>query len=768
MRHRPRTAKPGPVRRTAAALAAVVVGLLALPAPAHASSPAAYDYAYPGGSIPSGETGAASGLTYTDTGPQGSVFNASLGSMWIEDPISGSPLRTFCSLYGTAFGAQGPWTEEALTSQSAARVAWAISAFSGRSPSGDAAVQDLIHVFFTNTQDRVLKILNATPSGAATLAEAQRMWEASAPYTGSYRTSPAIQPGAAGAGTVSNTQIASATGTISVPIELTLAGNAVFDSTGTQTYAGTSGDTPSFHAVNGGGRVSVTETSASISSTLRQFSSPGNQTQLTAAAPAIVSGTAKEVEIWGSFQPQAGSTAPQYVNVGGMLTDTLHITTAKGGNDWIPGVGARFDVEWLYYPSKQQPDTAVPEGATSLGVGTAIAERPGDLIVRGPRADKAGYYYPVVRFALAHQPADQQHYFTGDWAAGFSDPGEQSVVRYSPQVLTKTSAISEGLIADTLTVTGIHANQKLNVVSELILTSECAAGGGADKAPADAQLIRAITTQVTGNGTVTTEAVAVPWAKIVNLWAEGKSACLSWRESIEPTESTEAWNGKYLDPAETVVLEKPAITTQASSHGTVPLESHDTGKVSGTIPSGHGVQTQTKVDQFKFDDSTDGSAQAVCVNPSYASGWLDVPPGTTTVTYPTHTIDHAGTYGYVETLKITVDGKDTFVHQGTCGAKAETVIATAAGQPVAEQSMAPPAQPVAEQPAPSPALAAPVVNAGNLPPTSGPSDALPGGPFVPLAAAGALAVVIAACIGGMTAIHRRRGVDMRAGSRCAE
>ncbi len=748
---------PGPraAGRTAAVLAAAL-GLLALAPPAHAAPPAPYDYAHPGGAIPSGENGVASGLTYNDSGPQGSVFNASLGSMWIKDPASGSPLRTFCSLYGTAFGSAGPWTEESLTSQGAARVAWVISRFGGKSPAGDAAVQDMIHVFFTNTQDRVLKILNATPSGSATLAEAQRMWEASAPYTGSYRTSPAIQSGPSGTGAVVDTQVASASGNISIPIKLTLSGNAVFDSTGTDTYTGTSGDAPTFHVVNGGGSISVSQTTSPIGSSLRQFSSPGNQTQLAAAAPMAVSGSAKSVDIWGTFQPKAGSSAPKYVNVGGLLTDVLHVTTAGGGADWIPGVGARFDVEWFYYPSEQESGHSVPEGGASLGMASAVADAPGDLIVRGPRADRAGFYYPVARFAVANQPVDRRHHFVADWSAGFNDPGEQSVVKYAPRVVTKTGEISNGTIADAFTVSGSYPGQRLSVVSELILTSECAAGEGADTPPADAQIAGRVTTQVAGDGTVTTAPLAVPWAKVVDLWAAGKGACLSWHESIEATETTDAWQGKYLVPAETTVLEKPTLTTEASGNGTVPVESRDKGKVTGTIPSGPGVKTVTKVEQYKFGDSTDGSARAVCADPSYASDWQDVLPGASSVTYPTHTIERPGTYGYVETLKVIVDGKEAILHTGACGEQGETVIAFSPSPPAAPPSSGQPAAaPSPGRPAAPADVSGPLVNAGNVGSPAGSADAGLGGPMVPLGVAGAASVLVAAYLGVCAALRRR-------------
>ena len=721
---------------TTSVLLATALGLLALAPAAHAAAPAPYDYAYPGGSLPSGETGAAMGLTYTDSGSQGSVFNASLGSMWIKDPATGGPLRTFCALYGTAFKSSGPWTETSVTSQAAARVAWAISAAAGQSPAGDAAVQDLIHVFFENTQDPVLKILHATPSGMATLAEAQKIWEASAPYTGSYSTSPAVETGAPGTGKVVNTQVRSATGTISVPITLTISGNAVFDATGTNTYSGSAGDAPSFHVVDGGGRIVISETTAPIASSLRLFSSAGNQTQLAAGAATAVSGSTEGTEIWGHFQPRATSTAPTYFAPGSRLSDTLHVTTATGGGDWIPGVSARFDVDWLYYPTKQEPSADAPAGGTPVGAGWAAASGPGDLSVSGPTADKPGYYYPVASFAKANQTPDRQRYFTGDWTGGFSDPGEESMVKYTPSVVTKTSEISDdGKISDTLTVTGSYPGQTLSVVAKLILTSECTPGDGLVEAPADAQTIGTVVTLATGDGSVTTEAVAVPWAKIVDLWAAGKPSCLTWQESIAATETTEAWSGRYLVAAETVLLDKPTIRTQASGNGTVPLDAHDTGTVTGTIPTGPGVQTLTKVDQYKFDDSTNGSAQPVCLKPSYSSDWLTIAPGATAIAYPTHRIEHAGTYGYVETLKVTVDGKDTTLHTGRCGAEGETVIATAPGQPMAPAALTPP-----------------LVNAGNIPPAAGPV----GGPLTRLLIGGTAALVLGGSILGTALIRRPR------------
>ena len=184
-----------------------------------------------------------------------------------------------------------------------------------------------------------------------------------------------------------------------------------------------------------------------------------------------------------------------------------------------------------------------------------------------------------------------------------------------------------------------------------------------------------------GNGEFKTAAVEVPWEKIVaEKWAKGLKANLYFSEKIDGTESTKAWDGKELLPNETVPVEKPSIVTKASENGTVPLVAHDIGIVSGTIPSGTGIKVTTKVNQYKFDDSTDGSAQAVCANPSWSSPDQDV-TGAGEITYPSHTIAHKGTYGYVEELKLTIDkgeGKEPFtaqLHKGNCGEKNETVIA---------------------------------------------------------------------------------------------
>jgi hypothetical protein len=307
-------------------------------------------------------------------------------------------------------------------------------------------------------------------------------------------------------------------------------------------------------------------------------------------------------------------------------------------------------------------------------------------------------------------------------------------------VVTNASAVEDGKIYDIITVTGNEPGKELSVNTDLVLTSAAPIAGGTDTVPADADVIGTVTTKVTGNGEFKTAAVEVPWEKIVaEKWSKGLNANLYFSEKIDATESTKAWDGKELLPNETVPIKKPSIITKASGNGTVPLVAHDIGIISGTIPSGTGVKVTTKVNQYKFDDSTDGSAQAVCANPSWSSPDQDV-TGAGEITYPNHTIAHKGTYGYVEELKLTIEkgeGKEPFtaqLHKGNCGEKNETVIAFPEAVTITPDK---------------PAL---MVNTGFAPTTGRAPEA---GPNMPLLMTGGTAFALA-LLGGAGLLYRKR------------
>lgn len=581
---------------------------------------------------------------------------------------------------------------------------------------------------------------------AAMLADAQA-------NSGPYSTQPKLAMDANGrGGTVTSTELVSAAGNrlSGFSARAILNGPAVWAGTNSQAVNLHTGDQLGF-AATGNGTVSVTLTIDAPGSSATTYSVPGFQNLLVAGGAQPVAGTSADAKVIFDFQPEATSTAGRFVEGGQPLMDVLHVNTSTGNtNDWAfvngGNVPARFDVDWYYSPVRLAPNAQIPAAVVKVASGTVTATGPGDVKVTGDKnADMAGYYYPVARFSKGAQPAELRQYFRADWTAGFNDPHEETIQKYQPAVVTKASAVEDGKIYDIITVTGNEPGKELSVTTDLVLTSAAPIAGGTDTVPADADVIGTVTTKVTGNGEFKTAAVEVPWEKIVaEKWSKGLNANLYFSEKIDGAESTKAWDGKELLPNETVPIKKPSIITKASGNGTVPLVAHDIGIVSGTIPSGTGIKVTTKVNQYKFDDSTDGSAQAVCANPSWSSPDQDV-TGAGEITYPSHTIAHKGTYGYVEELKLTIDkgeGKEPFtaqLHKGNCGEKNETVIAFPEAVSVTPDK---------------PAL---MVNTGFAPTTGSAQEA---GPNMPLLITGGTAFALA-LLGGAGLFYRKRFDNLR-------
>lgn len=731
------------------AVAAIAGIALVGVAPAANAAVSSYNNPAPGGSLPNGDQNAATGQVYNGSGGGASVTNVALGSYWLNG------IKTFCGEFGVPFDASGTWSKGQDSSQGAARMAWIFANYPS-TPANDAAKAYASHIYYEGNQSPILSYLAQTPEGAATKALADQMWAASAGHTGKYSVKPQLVLSDAKSGTVDNTQVTSATGTVAAQVKLTLSGGAVFDSTGTNVWTGAAGSKPSWHGTKTGPVVVTEETQNLVAGWLETYSQAGKQKQLASPGFTTVKGESGDVQVQVSFQPQATSTAVVEVKAGETLTDTLHVSAAPGSS-WLAGVPAVFDVTWYYSPTKveQKNLTTVPAGATAFAKGQGTAKGPGDVVVTADKkADKAGWYYPVASFSKAAQPADLQKAFIGDWKAPFNADGEETLQKFSPQVVTQASVIKDGKVSDSLTVSGNYAGQTIQVVSNLYLTTQCTAPAtGTDKAPADAKLIGTVTTEVKGNGTVVTPSLDVPWAAIIEAWKTTDKGCLYWQENVAPTETTNAWTGKHQLPKETVPVTKPTIVTKASENGTVPVKAHDTGVVSGTVPSGKGVEVTTKVDQYKFDNSTDGSAQAVCLNPSFSSEWQKVTTAGE-ITYPEHEIKHEGTYGYVETLKVTVTDKDgkkteTILHTGKCGEKDETVIGFAPNKPVT------PEKPVLPN-APKPVVPASVVTQPEVPTGHAQAEQTSNvaGP-----AAGIGAGVLALVTGGLVMARRRKTAD---------
>jgi hypothetical protein len=680
---------------------------LAAPAANAASGVTQYNFPAPGGTLPDGDTGAGMGQTYNESGANGaSVNNVSLGSSFT--PATEGIIHTFCLNYGVPFNSSGSWVENQLYAQQAARAAWVIQNYAYKTPADDAAIAEMIHWYVEGvTTNPILNALNQTPDGATTFARAQQLWDASAPFTGSYtKAAPLLQanPAKPGTGTISNTQIASATAAnIGAPVTFTLvdsttgqpATNVVFDANGKNTINGTSGDTLTYHGAGASETVKVVET-VSEPDHLRVFSQAGNQTQTTAPAMADLSGASQDVPVVVSFQPTATSTAPALLNPGDPITDVIRPTTADG-LPWMtdPATGNNIPVTYQLDVYHSDTDlgtlTAAPAGLAPIATSTAVSDGTKDVTISIPGmvAPAHGYTYRVLSVKKASQPAQWQQYITGDWTAAFNAANESSLVKWSPKVTTHISFQPGGKVCDLAEVTDNNPAQKVTVALHLYMTNQGVVTGGTDQLPADAKDLGIVNVDITGNGSAT-GCITLTGQQLIDLWTHGyQKGNTFFQESIAATPTTNAFTGKYRLPDETKPLPMPTGSTTASANGTAPLSgAYDTFHATGPFDILNGIpglSFRFQSSAYKFGSALDGSDQAVCLSTYWTSDWFTFNAAKDYQTN-THTISFTGQTGYVETVvaDLTLNGQTTTttLHTGNCGEVSEGTTTFPAGATV--------------------------------------------------------------------------------------
>ncbi|MFK4298116.1 hypothetical protein ABH924_003277 [Arthrobacter sp. GAS37] len=68
-----------------------------------------------------------------------------------------------------------------------------------------------------------------------------------------------------------------------------------------------------------------------------------------------------------TFQPVARSVAPVYLKVGDKFSDTLHVSSTKGGADWIPGAPVNFEVRVADEESRSPDDKPSDQTVSQCG-----------------------------------------------------------------------------------------------------------------------------------------------------------------------------------------------------------------------------------------------------------------------------------------------------------------------------------------------------------------------------------------------------------------
>ncbi|MCD7102198.1 hypothetical protein [Pseudoclavibacter sp. 13-3] len=508
-----------------------------------------------------------------------------------------------------------------------------------------------------------------------------------------------------------------------------ITGPGVWEQTGTTTL---SFDADGSHRIlaTGTGEITV-KTARSVPSSHLLIAHPtqADAQRIVASAENVPISAQAQVRVVDRFQPEAdttaqtwhheGSAADETPLVGSPLVDTLHVRASRD-TSWLPSVDgsgqipATFTVDWYYSASPLPRSAKPPAEAEHFDRVQATATGPGDLVVSSKRAvDRSGWFYPVVSFRVADQPEHLRGRFASDFSADFHAEREQTIVPWQPSVVTQASEIVDGRVTDLISVSGNDPAAELTVVSELWMSHEPARTEGLPDAPVDAERLATVSTTVTGNETVSTEPVDVPWSRFVgeDVWPN-----LYWVERIDRSPSTERWQGRHLLPHETITLTRPTATTKTARYLVAGEQTTDTATVTGTIPTSNrseSVRTDLSFSLYRFDDSTDGGAQPVCLAPMWTQ------PEPITVTKPGDyvsdpvTVEAPGTYGFRHHLSTTVtqaSGADTvepgasdahepalttMLHEGDCGAESETVIAVPPPVPPVPDEPAPPAEPIA-------------------------------------------------------------------------
>ncbi|MBU5421206.1 hypothetical protein KQI48_00865 [Cellulomonas hominis] len=236
------------------------------------------------------------------------------------------------------------------------------------------------------------------------------------------------------------------------PIRVTLTGPAVFDTTGTNIWEGTTlagpislswtatgnGTVTPVVEIGGAGRVTLTK--YSMSGAVQDGLSyagrpPSDPEELTTA------GTPFDVVL--DFQPEVRTqVATVFVAEGESLVDQVTAAAAAGdvwtqvGGSYVPVVAEGT----LYGPFAEQPaqSSDVPADAPAVATETLTFNGPGTLDSPSTlRASEAGYYTWVWSIKKASQSASVAQYIRGDATHDFGLVAETHIVPFTPTITTQ-------------------------------------------------------------------------------------------------------------------------------------------------------------------------------------------------------------------------------------------------------------------------------------------------------------------------------------------
>ncbi len=328
--------------------------------------------------------------------------------------------------------------ELALTTPQAA---WLLNKYQGNTTDNVnlAALGLLMHSNFENTPAVAHEIAGATQT------QQPDVWARALQYVSEARNSAAVgyeggqvEGDGQRTGNIHGIVVTNGNGVpvAGVPVSLQLSGPAVFDATGTNSWAGTSAAEPITlkWTATGNGDVSYSmQAATSGRRTLTKYGSDGSiQDMITtgnrdlASDPETVTVPGPSWRVIFDFQPTGTSQAvSQEINLDGTISDTLTTSVDKsyGDGQWTQVNGSPVPVVYTataYWAGREKPATAdtVPAGAEVLGSVDVTATGEGQKLEAKLTTPKRGYVSWVWSVDKAKQGSNAQ-YVHQNWADSY-------------------------------------------------------------------------------------------------------------------------------------------------------------------------------------------------------------------------------------------------------------------------------------------------------------------------------------------------------------
>ncbi|MDK6418810.1 VaFE repeat-containing surface-anchored protein [Actinotignum timonense] len=356
--------------------------------------------------------------------------------------------------------------ELALTTPQAA---WLLNKYQGNTTDNVnlAALGLLMHSNFENTPAVAHEIAGATQT------QQPDVWARALQYVSEARNSAAVgyeggqvEGDGQRTGNIHGIVVTNGNGVpvAGVPVSLQLSGPAVFDATGTNSWAGTSAAEPITlkWTATGNGDVSYSmQAATSGRRTLTKYGSDGSiQDMITtgnrdlASDPETVTVPGPSWRVIFDFQPTGTSqAASQEINLDGTISDTLTTSVDKsyGDGQWTQVNNQPVPVVYTataYWAGREKPTTSttIPAGAEVLGSVDVTATGEGQKLEAKLTTPKRGYVSWVWSVDKAKQGANSQ-YIHQNWADSYGLEAETTSENFDFRPLG-TSNVADAKVID--------------------------------------------------------------------------------------------------------------------------------------------------------------------------------------------------------------------------------------------------------------------------------------------------------------------------------